>query len=91
MTKIEVTQQDIDQGHPTCPGWTAVDLAVRRLIRPELLPGLEMNVNEKLWVGDSAVCPVPPQVVDWMEAYDAEYLMAPITFELDIPAAYLRS
>ena len=82
--KIEVTQEDIEQGWPSSTTHCPIALAVKRTLQREVEVYMASIVlspaspyRQRIWVGE---------IKDFVRDYDAGWPVQPITFDLEIPS-----
>lgn len=92
--KIEVTQDDIDEGIPSNRNKCPVSLAVNRVILKSYHTGsgpcdiLIFSQKDNL-LDIQASFKTPPRVADFIHRFDGRYCVKPFEFEIPIPEQYL--
>jgi hypothetical protein len=82
MTKIQLLQDDIDKGLPARSAFCPVARAIRRAC-PKIK---QVNVGcSRIRLGDGQYITTPPEVCNFISAFDRHKPVEPFEFDLDIP------
>lgn len=76
--RIQVTQEDIDQGEPGEPESCAVAKAIRRQLKPQ-----HVQVTDVIEINNSDF-EAPPAVIEFIERYDHGHRVQPFEFDLAV-------
>lgn len=92
MTTVEVTQEDIASGSPRNCWRCPVALSVRRHMKSM---GVDVSIGRSTvrfhnYPARVVTMPMPDEISDRIFEFDEGRQMLPFSFELDIPAAFLR-
>lgn len=80
--RIEVTQEDIENGKPYSAWSCAIAVAIRRATRREIV---WVKLGENTIALYRREIPLPHSVKEWAERFDEGRSVEPFTFDLDIP------
>ncbi len=80
--KVDVTQDDIDQGMPGDAMDCAVALALQRATGRANF-GVRVEEDQIVVLGESA--PLPMKIQEWMNRFDAGHEPAPVSFTVELP------
>lgn len=97
LTKIQVTQEHIDNGFCLSPSQCAVALAISSVCKLNenlRFTVAQSNINfiEGIDADDEIrqVIATPPEVSDFITRFDRKQPVEPFEFEIDIPKQYLK-